>query len=58
MEGVMKVVKSLEESGLLTKRNSETIKNETKEQKGWLLPMLLGGELRTGQWTIRAVESF
>ena len=54
----MKVVKSLEESGLLTKRISETIKNETKEQKGWLLPMLLGGELRTGQWTIRAVESF
>ena len=34
MEDVMKVVKSLEESGLLTKRISETIKNETKEQKG------------------------
>ena len=29
----MKIVKSLEESGLLTKRISETIKNETKNKK-------------------------
>ena len=33
MEDVIKVVKPLEESGLLTKRISERIKNETKEQK-------------------------
>ena len=37
-----KIVKSLEESGLPEKRISETIKNETKEQKGGFLPMLLG----------------
>ena len=34
--------KSLEESGLLIKRVSETIKNEVKEQKGGFLGMLLG----------------
>ena len=42
MEDIMKIVKSLEESGLLVKRISETIKNETKKQKGRFLPMLLG----------------
>ena len=31
----MKIAKSLEESGLLTKGVSEKIKNETKEQKRW-----------------------
>ena len=31
---VMKIVKSLEESGLLIKNVSETIKNEAAEQKG------------------------
>ena len=35
-------VKSLEESGLLKKAISETIKNETTEQIGRLLSMLLG----------------
>ena len=33
MNDIMKIVKSLEESGLLVKGFSETIKNETKEQK-------------------------
>ena len=42
MEDIMKIVKSLEESGLLTKGISETIKNETKEQKGALFSMLSG----------------
>ena len=37
----MKIVKSLEESGLLIKGISETIKNEGKEQKGGFLNMLL-----------------
>ena len=31
MEDIMKIVKLLEESGLLVKGISETIKNETKE---------------------------
>ena len=39
---IMKVIKSLEESGLLIKGVSETIKNEAKEKKGGLLIMLLG----------------
>ena len=42
VKDIMKIVKSLEESGLLIKGISETIKNETKEQKGGLLSMLLG----------------
>ena len=42
MEDIIKVVKSLEKSGLLVKGISETIKNETKEQKGGFPPMLLG----------------
>ena len=39
MEDIMKIVKSLEESGLLIKGISETNKNEAKEQKGKFLPM-------------------
>ena len=37
MEDIMKIVKSLEESGLLIKEISEAIKNEAKEQKGGFL---------------------
>ena len=40
MEDIMKIVKSLEESALLTRRTSEAVKNEAKEQKGGFLPML------------------
>ena len=36
----MKIVKSLEESGLLIKSVKETIKNEPKEQKGEFIDML------------------
>ena len=39
MENIMKVVKSLEDSGLLLKGVSETIQNEAKEQKGGYLSM-------------------
>ena len=42
MNDVMKIVKSLEESGLLIKGVRETIQNEAKEQKGIFLSMLLG----------------
>ena len=34
MEDILKIVKSLEGSGLLLKEVSETIQNEAKEQKG------------------------
>ena len=37
MEDIMKIVKSLKESGLLMKGNSKTIENEVKEQKGGFL---------------------
>ena len=40
MNDIIKIVKSLEESGLLIKGVSETIKNEAKEQKGRFLGML------------------
>ena len=42
MEDIMKIVKSLEESGLLIKGTSEKIKNETKEWKGGFFPLSLG----------------
>ena len=41
MNGIMKIVASLEESSLSIKRVRETIKNEAKEQKRGLLSMLL-----------------
>ena len=42
MDDIMKIVKSFEGSGLLIKGVTETIKNETKEQKGVFLNRLLG----------------
>ena len=42
MENIIKIVKSLEDSGLLLKRVSETVQNEAKEQKGGFRTMLLG----------------
>ena len=60
---IMKIDKPLEESGLLIKSVSETTKNESKEQKGGFLGMLLGtlgaillGNLLTGKGTIRGGE--
>ena len=41
MEDIIKIVKSLEDSGLLLKGVTETIQNEAKEQKGGFLSMLL-----------------
>ena len=37
MEDIVKIVKCLEDSDLLLKGGSETIQNETKEQKGGFL---------------------
>ena len=39
---IIKIVKSLEDSGLLLKGVTETVQNEVKEQKGRFLSMLLG----------------
>ena len=41
MNDVMKVIKSLEECGLLIKVVSEIIKVKEKEQNGWFLSILL-----------------
>ena len=38
----IKIVKSLEDSGLLLKGVTKTVPNEVKEQKGGFLSMLLG----------------
>ena len=39
---IIKIVKFLEDSGLLLKGVTETVQNEVKEQKGGFLSMLLG----------------
>ena len=55
IEDLIKIVKSLEDSGLLLKGVTESVQNEAKEQKGGFLSMLLGalgasllGNLSTG----------
>ena len=60
---VMKIFKSLGESGLLTKSVSKTIKKKAKEQKTGFLKMSLGtlganlmGNLLTGKGSIRGSE--
>ena len=65
MNDIMTIVKSLEDSSLLVKGVSETIKNKAKEQKREFLGMSLGtlgasllGNLLTGKGTIRAGEKF
>ena len=42
MNDLIKIVKSLEDSGLLLKGVTESVQNEVKEQKGGFLSMLLG----------------
>ena len=61
MNDIMKVVQALEDSHILLKGATKAIKNETKEQKGGFLSMLLGtfgaslrGKLLAGKGIIRA----
>ena len=49
LSDIMKIVKSLEESGLLIKGISETVENEVKEQKGGFLGTLAA----TVYWEMR-----
>ena len=42
MNDIMKIVKSIGKSGLLTKGVNYTIENEEKEQNGGFIGMLLG----------------
>ena len=57
MNDRMKIVQALEHSNVLLKGVTKTIKNETKEQKGGFLSMLLGsllGDLLAGKGIVRA----
>ena len=63
MENIIKIVKSLENSGLLLKGVTETVQNEVKQQKGGFLSMLLGtlgasllGNILAGKGINRADE--
>ena len=40
MEGIIEIIKSLEDSGLILKRVSKTSQNEAKEQKQGFLSMI------------------
>ena len=60
MNDIMKIIGALENSGILLKGLSKTIENETKEQRGGFLNMLLGtlgasllGNLSTGKGIVR-----
>ena len=62
---IIKIIEALENSGILLKGVTKTVENETKEQKGGFLSMLLGtlgasllGNLLTGgKGMIRAGEA-
>ena len=61
MNDIMKIVQALEDSNIFLKVVTKTIENETKEQKGGFLSMLLGtlgasllGNLLTGKGIVRA----
>ena len=61
IEDIIKIVKSLENSGLLLKGVTETVQNKVKEQKEGFLSMLLStlgaslwGNLLTGKGVYRA----
>ena len=63
MNDVMEIVQALEDSNILLKGVTKTIKNETKEQKGGFFSMLLDtlgasllGNLLTGRGFVRAGE--
>ena len=61
MNDIIKIVQALEDSNILLKGVTETVKSETKEQKGGFLSMSLGtlgasllGNLLTGKGLVRA----
>ena len=60
MNDVLKIVKVLEDSNILLKWITKAIENETKDQKGGFLGMLLRtlgtsflGNMLTGNWIVR-----
>ena len=55
---IMKIVQALEDSNILLKGATETIKNKIKEQKGEFLSMLLGTLVMEIKWIFNAASSF
>ena len=62
LQNLLKIVKSLEDSGILLDGITEIVKNEVKEEKGGFLSMLLGtlgasllGDLLTKNLSCRGV---
>ena len=65
IKDIIKIVGSLEDSGLLLKGVTKTVQNEVKEQKGGFLSMLLGtlgasllGNLLTGKGAIATSQGW
>ena len=65
MNDIIKIIQALGDSNILLKGVTKTIKNETKEQKGGFLSMLLGtlgasllGNLLSVKETVRAGAGF
>ena len=63
MNDIIKIIEALENSGILLKGVTKTIENETKEQRGGFLGMLLGtlgasllGNLLSGKEMMRVGE--
>ena len=63
MQDLLKIVKSLEDTGILLDGIAKTVENEVKEQKGRFLSVLLGtpgarllGNMLAGRGVIRAGE--
>ena len=63
MNDIMKIVQALEDSNILLKGVTKTIKNEAKEQKGGFLSMLLGtlgasllGNLLAGKELVQEIK--
>ena len=63
MNDIMKIVQALEDSNILLKGVTKTIKKETKDQKGGFLSMLLStldasllGHLLAGKGIVRAAS--
>ena len=61
MNDIMKIVQALDDSNILLRGITKTIKNETKEQNGGFLSMVLGtlgtsllGNLLSGKGIVRA----
>ena len=65
VDDTMKIVQALEDSNILLKEVTKTIKNDTKEQKGGFLSMLLGtlgasllANLLSGKGIVRAGSGY